>query len=63
MVISQVSCLKSKLYLQNWKTGASRLNIAAFSAGLSRAASLDELNTTYFKKHFYSKFSVGFPVK
>lgn len=36
--VSQVSYLKSNVYLQNWKTGASRLNIAAFSAGLSRAA-------------------------
>lgn len=55
--------LKSRLNLQNWKKGASRLNIADFSAGLSRAASLDEQNSTYFKKHFYSNFSVGFPVE
>ena len=48
--ISWVSYLKSRLYLQNWKSGASRLNIADFSAGLSRAASLDEQNSTYFKK-------------
>lgn len=52
-----------KLYLQNGKTGASSLNIAAVTSGFSRAASLDELNTTYFKKHFYSRFSVGFPVE
>lgn len=43
--------LKSRFYLQNWETKASRLNIADFfSAGLSRAASLDEQNSSYFKK-------------
>lgn len=43
--ISWVSYLKSRLHLENRKTGASRLNLADFSAGLSRQASLTALTS------------------
>lgn len=61
--ISWVSYLKSRLYLQNWKSGSSRLNIADFL--LASAEQLLQMNRTALtsKKHLYSNFSVGLPVE